>query len=107
MKRTINFELFSNLLNNLRCTYNDSTPDPMSRTELKARILEAALRVAVVRAYKKYRWPDNFECFVEIDAFGGVSNCKGKKNGVDSEQAAYLETEVSKIAAAPLRALGK
>ena len=107
MKRTINFELFSKLLNNLRCTYNDSTPNAMSRTELKARILEAALRVAVVRAYKKYRWPDKFECRVEIDAFGGVSNCHGEKNGVDSDQAAYLEKEVRKIAAAPLQALSK
>ena len=107
MSNTINFELFSMLLNNFRCTYNGSTPQAMSRAELRMRILEAALRLAVVRAYKKYRWPDNFECRVEIDAFGGVSNCRGEKNGVDSEQAAYLETEVSKIAAAPLRALGK
>lgn len=106
-RKSVNFELFSTLLDNFRCTYSDSTPDAISREELKIRILDAALRVAVLRAYKKFRWPDKFECQVEINAFGGVSNCHGEINGADNAQVAYIEEEVRKISAGALQALGE
>lgn len=105
-RKSVNFELISRLFDDFRCTYSDSTPDAISREEMKSRILNAALSVAVHRAYKKFRWPDKFECLVEINAFGNVSNCHGEKNGVDAAQASYIEEEVRKISAGALQALG-
>ncbi len=106
-RKSVNFELISVLFDNFRCTYSDSTPDAIKREELKDRVLDAALRVAVLRAYKKFRWPANFECLVEINSIGGVSNCHGERNGVDNAQATFIEEEVRKISAGALQALGE
>ena len=97
--RPINSDLFSALMDQFQYTYSDSTPNAIDKDELKQRILDAALAVAINRAYNKFNWSQNFECLLEIDSYGNISNCHGPDNGVkeDSKELYFIESELERV----------
>ncbi len=75
--------------------------------ELRQHILNAAMRIAMQRASRKFRWPPDGEWDADFDSFGQPYNIRIGSNlePVTAAESAWIFTEVAKIAKHALAAL--
>jgi len=78
-----------------------------SADTLRQHIRNAAMRIAMQRASRKFRWPANVEWDADFDSFGQPYNIRidFDSKPVSAEESAWIRTEVQKIAKHALAAL--
>jgi len=99
---SISAQLFAEFVSSL-VFYN--TED--SAADLRQHILNAAMRIAMQRASRKFRWPADVEWDANFDSFGQPYNIRidFDSKPVSAAESAWIRAEVQKIAKHALTAL--